>query len=70
VIDSGSPYKEGVCVNTAEISIGGIGVRPSIDHYGVCDGRYALLYSRADDTLFENFDLDAAASSGVETMWF
>lgn len=57
-------------MNTAEISIGGIGVRPSIDHYGVCDGRHALLYSRADDTLFENFDLDAAAFSGVETMWF
>lgn len=59
----GTPYR-GVCVNTPGISIVGMGGRPTIDRYVVCDGRNALLYSRADDVVFENFDLDATAYAG------
>lgn len=63
VNDTGTSYR-GVCVNLPGISIIGIGGRPTIDQYVVCDGRNALLYSRADDTLFENFNLDASTYAG------
>ena len=56
---------EGVCVEDNGIMLVGLDGQPTIDQPVTCDGRPALLYSRADDVRFENFYLDASGLGGM-----
>ncbi len=56
----------GACVTQSEVAIVGLDGQPVIDQRVDCDGRAALLYSRADDVRIENVRLDASALGGQQ----
>lgn len=56
---------EGICLETDGVMLVGLGGQPTIDGAVECDGRMALMYSRADDIRFENFHLDASELGGI-----
>ncbi|MGH1342350.1 MAG: choice-of-anchor Q domain-containing protein [Nannocystales bacterium] len=55
----------GACITEPGISLVGWGGQPVIDQRVECDGRAALIFSRADDFRIENVRLDASALGGL-----